>query len=478
MAMTQKTEEDELLEIIEKTEKSLPASGDMSSTLEAQEACNAALGNDYLENFSNLKLYSIYKDSESTINSATSDAKEANKKIKEHNEKSDDKINEIDESEETTRAKRKAAKASKKLADDSSSAASKKFESSKGILSSQVTSFIAEANNLFTQAPIQVGVVSANPMTSNMVVTVALQILATIATLLNSASTIIAFAILINIPLPETMNKAIIQLAGLKKMLGKLVPFSINIPGGKIQDQIDKACDEATEVKDITERTEIEGYSASTESDTADALEINGYNYGYIVFPGDDVIIVPEDIEDIDKDMEWGPDDERPIDLTIEKIFAYKSPWFMNNDRTLVSSFTYSQTAKANNISNTPTLRIEYELRRLIIFVLDPLRKLFNSSPDFSGTTFTISSGYRSLELNKKIPNASSKSQHCSGQAVDIQIKKNGVNNKEYNKKLFYLLKDSGILFDQLINEYNFSWVHVSFVYGNCRMQSLSIYSK
>jgi hypothetical protein len=57
------------------------------------------------------------------------------------------------------------------------------------------------------------------------------------------------------------------------------------------------------------------------------------------------------------------------------------------------------------------------------------------------------------------------------GEAADIDF-----HSRAANKKLFNLIKNSGIEFDQLLNEFDFSWVHVSLRRdGNNRMQVLSI---
>ena len=47
-------------------------------------------------------------------------------------------------------------------------------------------------------------------------------------------------------------------------------------------------------------------------------------------------------------------------------------------------------------------------------------------------------------------------------------------NTKESNKQLFELIKNLKLPFDQLINEYNYTWVHVSYSPRN-RRQILNI---
>jgi hypothetical protein len=54
------------------------------------------------------------------------------------------------------------------------------------------------------------------------------------------------------------------------------------------------------------------------------------------------------------------------------------------------------------------------------------------------------------------------------GEAIDISG-----GNKEENKKLFDWCKEN-LEFDQLINEYDFTWVHISYTFKN-RKQILAI---
>ena len=70
-----------------------------------------------------------------------------------------------------------------------------------------------------------------------------------------------------------------------------------------------------------------------------------------------------------------------------------------------------------------------------------------------------ITSGYRSEALNKLIK-GSRRSQHCKGRAADIQFIKENVMN---NKIIYDTIIDNGIIFDQMINEFDFSWIHISY---------------
>ena len=128
-----------------------------------------------------------------------------------------------------------------------------------------------------------------------------------------------------------------------------------------------------------------------------------------------------------------------------------------------IAELTKSDTARNKKINNHPTEQIESNLNQLIDNILDPLREAYKQP-------IIVSSGYRCPELNKAVKGAKS-SQHVLGQAVDIHTKSN---TKESNKELFDLIKQLKLPFDQLINEYNYSWVHVSYSPRN-RRQILNI---
>lgn len=114
---------------------------------------------------------------------------------------------------------------------------------------------------------------------------------------------------------------------------------------------------------------------------------------------------------------------------------------------------TRSTVASANGIKNVPTQEASDNLMYLANNLLDPIRERW-------GAPILVNSGYRSPELNKRVK-GSATSQHMTGQAVDITTGKIGA-----NKVLFDLIRtmqtDGEIEFDQLIDENNFSWIHVS----------------
>ena len=120
-----------------------------------------------------------------------------------------------------------------------------------------------------------------------------------------------------------------------------------------------------------------------------------------------------------------------------------------------------SSTANNRGISNVPNSEVIYNLRMLILNVLDPLRRKY-------GKAIHVTSGYRSAQLNKAVGGAST-SQHLKGQAVDITTY-----SRSGNKRLFNLIRECGC-FDQLIDEQNLSWVHVSFNIERNRKQILHL---
>jgi hypothetical protein len=113
-----------------------------------------------------------------------------------------------------------------------------------------------------------------------------------------------------------------------------------------------------------------------------------------------------------------------------------------------------SETAKRKGVSNMPTEAHIANFKLLAEKVFQPIREHF-------GVPIHISSGYRSAALNKAIGGAAS-SQHCSGEAIDIDMDGTAVTNAQ----IFNYIKDN-LEFDQLIWEFgtdaNPDWVHVSY---------------
>jgi uncharacterized protein YcbK (DUF882 family) len=109
-----------------------------------------------------------------------------------------------------------------------------------------------------------------------------------------------------------------------------------------------------------------------------------------------------------------------------------------------------SDTANLKGIDNTPSYEIENNLNHLINELLDPIRQLY-------GNPIYINSGYRCRALNEAVK-GSKTSQHMDGLAADLDTR-----DFSENVRLFNLIQSSGLPFDQLINESNYSWVHVSY---------------
>lgn len=121
-----------------------------------------------------------------------------------------------------------------------------------------------------------------------------------------------------------------------------------------------------------------------------------------------------------------------------------------------LAELTPSSTAKRLGIKNDPTPEHLNNLKLLSTNVLDKVREHF-------GKPIWVSSGYRSKALNDVTPGSSATSQHCSGEAADLD--QDGRGTGVTNKMVFDYIKDN-LEFDQLIYEYgtdtNPDWVHVS----------------
>ena len=117
-----------------------------------------------------------------------------------------------------------------------------------------------------------------------------------------------------------------------------------------------------------------------------------------------------------------------------------------------IKELTKSTTAIKRHIDNSPSKEIERSLTALVEKVLDPLREAY-------GKPIIVTSGYRCPRLNAIVGSTPS-SQHVKGEAADI---KSVQDTPEENKKLFDLIMKLKLPFDQLINEHNYDWVHVSF---------------
>lgn len=117
-----------------------------------------------------------------------------------------------------------------------------------------------------------------------------------------------------------------------------------------------------------------------------------------------------------------------------------------------LDEFTKSNEADKRGIYNIPGSREVDNIVDLINVVLDPLREAY-------GKPIVVNSGYRCDELNKAVGGAKN-SHHRFGMAADIH---GTPNNKQENRRLFNLVRELNLPFTQLINEYDYSWVHISY---------------
>ena len=123
-----------------------------------------------------------------------------------------------------------------------------------------------------------------------------------------------------------------------------------------------------------------------------------------------------------------------------------------------IPELTKSATASRRKIDNTPSAAVIANLTALVDNILDPLREAW-------GAPIIVTSGYRCVRLNAAVGGVKT-SQHTLGQAADIRT----VSDKPAdNKRLFDLIVKLGLHYDQLIDEYGYNWVHVSYSSRNRR---------
>jgi len=115
----------------------------------------------------------------------------------------------------------------------------------------------------------------------------------------------------------------------------------------------------------------------------------------------------------------------------------------------------YSRTAMRRGIKNNPNAEQMKNMVAIAEDVFEPLRA-------YVGGPIKINSFFRSPELNKAI-GGSSKSQHCHGQAIDLD----DTFGRATNAEMYEFIKQN-LDFDQMIWEFgdnkNPDWVHISYV--------------
>ena len=116
---------------------------------------------------------------------------------------------------------------------------------------------------------------------------------------------------------------------------------------------------------------------------------------------------------------------------------------------------TYSNTATRKGIDNMPNDEQLNNMELIAEKIFEPLRK-------HVGGPIKINSFFRCPKLNEAI-GGSSKSQHCHGQAIDLD----DTFGKATNAEMYHWIKNN-LDFDQMIWEFgdedNPAWVHVSYV--------------
>ena len=116
---------------------------------------------------------------------------------------------------------------------------------------------------------------------------------------------------------------------------------------------------------------------------------------------------------------------------------------------------THSATAKRRGLDNTPNQEQLENMYRVAEFIFEPLRL-------FVGGPIKINSFLRSVAVNRAV-GGTSRSQHCKGQAIDID----DVFGHKTNAEMFQYVREN-LDFDQMIWEFgsnnNPSWLHISYV--------------
>lgn len=131
-----------------------------------------------------------------------------------------------------------------------------------------------------------------------------------------------------------------------------------------------------------------------------------------------------------------------------------------------LEELTQSATAVRLGLDNRPSDAQLANLARLATEVLQPLRDVWKQP-------IVISSGFRCLALNEAVGGVAN-SQHLVGEAVDIRTL-NGVpaDNRALFATAVCLVRDGIIEVGQLIDECEYSWIHISLPNRKCHNQVL-----
>jgi urease beta subunit len=126
-----------------------------------------------------------------------------------------------------------------------------------------------------------------------------------------------------------------------------------------------------------------------------------------------------------------------------------------------IEEATLSPTALRLGIDNTPNEDILANMKLVAERCFEPIRNWY-------GKPIKVNSFYRCDALNKAVK-GSATSQHVQGKAMDIST------GTKIGNKLIYEWAKNNLIFDQLINEYDYAWVHISYNKNNNRNQTLII---
>lgn len=121
----------------------------------------------------------------------------------------------------------------------------------------------------------------------------------------------------------------------------------------------------------------------------------------------------------------------------------------------LTKNFTLEEMTATSHVewqkeNSNPPKEVIYNLQQLCENILQPIR-------DGLGIPIKVTSGYRCPGLNKAVGGAKS-SQHLEGKAADIVLSTGS------NLLIFEKVLELKLPIDQMINEFNYKWIHISYV--------------
>lgn len=114
-----------------------------------------------------------------------------------------------------------------------------------------------------------------------------------------------------------------------------------------------------------------------------------------------------------------------------------------------IAELSASATARRLGIDNTPPPAAAANLNLLVEKILDPLREAW-------GHPITVNSAYRCQALNSAVGGVAA-SQHLAGLAADITA-----GSPAANRRLWRIVIERKLPFDQLIDEHDMAWIHIS----------------